>query len=205
MYKISLWGAVLCFESWKWGTVKLNMLHVISQASLRYEIERGWERSCNKPQKVAFLIPFRLKSISLTSAGVSTSQSYNSANEELEFDLYDYRGSREWWEIILDEMMTLTKSFASKRDDFQHLSLLDYVWKTFVETVLRYFNVQWPSSVQWIILNTGSWWSSCPPGTTCPCGSSPRTKWSSTMSWNRYWVMGRLIVVLALIRSEIWW
>ena len=30
------------------------------------------------------------------SAGVSTSQSYNSANEELEFDLYDYRGSREW-------------------------------------------------------------------------------------------------------------
>ena len=32
----------------------------------------------------------------MISAGVSTSQSYNSANEELEFDLYDYRGSREW-------------------------------------------------------------------------------------------------------------
>ena len=147
---------------------------------------------------MAFLIPFPLKSISLTSAGVSTSQSYNSANEELEFDLYDYRGSREWWEIILDEMMTLTKIFASKRNDFQHFSPLDYVWKTFVETVLRYFNVQWPSSVQWIILNTGSWWSSCPPGTTCPCESSPRTKWSLTTSWNRYWAMGRLIVFLLM-------
>ena len=34
--------------------------------------------------------------IIMSSAGVSTSQSYNSANDELEFDLYDYRGSREW-------------------------------------------------------------------------------------------------------------
>ena len=49
---------------------------------------------------IIIIIITKIIETKLSSAGVSTSQSYNSANEELEFDLYDYRGSREWWEMI---------------------------------------------------------------------------------------------------------
>lgn len=61
---------------------------------------------CKKPLPTSSPLPHRrLRSLTtLGSAGVSTSQSYNSANDELEFDLYDYRGSREWYNMSLREL-----------------------------------------------------------------------------------------------------